>query len=116
LISDNFDVHVSVLQTVDRRAGDLDLSFKPVKCVLYLFDGSKCLQKGIVLSKGVIRSITEGGTKFLGKLMDVSLSATRRSANKRMVGHKTELLSATDTLHVRGEYKLFRFIETTFYH
>ena len=60
LVSDNFDVHVSVLQTVDRRACDLDLSFKPVKCVLYLFDGSKCLQKGIVLSKGVTRSITEG--------------------------------------------------------
>ena len=85
----------------------MDLSFKPVKCVLYLFDGFKCLQKGIVLSKGVARSITEGGTKFLGKLIDVSLSATKRSANKRMVGQITELLSATDTLHVCGEYKLW---------
>ena len=42
LVSDNFDIHVSVLQTVDRRACDLDLSFKPVKCISYLFDGSKC--------------------------------------------------------------------------
>ena len=81
-----FDVHVSALQTVDRRACDLDLSFKPVKCISYLFDGFKCLQKGIVLSKGVTRSITEGGTKYLGKLIDVSLSATKRSSNKRMVG------------------------------
>ena len=107
LVSDNFDIHVSVLQTVDRRACDLDLSFKPVKCISYLFDGSKCLQKGIVLSKGVTRSITEGGTKFLGKLIGVSLSATKRSANKRMVGRITELLSATDTLRIRGEYRLW---------
>ena len=107
LISSNFDVHVVVLQSVDQRASDLDLSFKPVKCVSYLFDGKKCLQKGIPLSKGVTRSITEGGTKFLGKLINVSLSVTKRSANKRMVDRLTDLLSATDTLHIRGEYKLW---------
>jgi len=30
-----FDVRVTVLQLVDQRAGDLDLSFKPVKCLSY---------------------------------------------------------------------------------
>jgi len=36
LVSDNFDIHVSVLQTVDQRACDLDLSFKPVKVCIVL--------------------------------------------------------------------------------
>ena len=47
-----FDAHVTVLQSVGQRAGDLDLCFKPVKYASYLFDGSKCLQKGIPLFKG----------------------------------------------------------------
>jgi len=38
LIFNDFDTHVSELQTVDKRAVDLDLSFKPAKCVSYLFD------------------------------------------------------------------------------
>ena len=64
LISSNFDIHMTLLQTVNQREGDLNLSFKPVKCISYLFDGSKCLQKRIPLSKGVTRLITEGGTKI----------------------------------------------------
>jgi len=43
IISNNSDSHVSLLQTVDQHAGDLDLSFKPAKCVSYLFDGVKHL-------------------------------------------------------------------------
>ena len=39
LISDSLEAHVSVLQQVDQKAKDLDLSFKPAKCVSYLFDG-----------------------------------------------------------------------------
>jgi len=105
LISSNFDAHATVLQSVDQRAGDLDLCFKLMKCVSYLYDGSKCLQKEIPLSKGVTRLITEGGTKFLGKLF--SLSATKRAANKRMVDQLTQLISATDSLNIREEYKLW---------
>jgi len=37
---------------IDQRAGDLDLLFKPHKCVSYMFDGSKHLQKVIPLSRG----------------------------------------------------------------
>ena len=76
---------MTLLQTVNQRAGDLDLSFKPVKCISYLFDGSKCLQKRIPLSKGVTRLITEGGTKILGKLIDTLLSTNKRAANKHMI-------------------------------
>ena len=96
-----------MLQTVDQRAGDLDLSFKPAKCVSYLFDGFKHLRKGVPLSKGTTRSITEGKTKFLGKLIDVSLSATKKAANNRIITRLTELLTATDALSIRGEYKLW---------
>ena len=107
LISNEFGTHVSVLQAVDQRAGDLDLSFKPQKCVSYMFDGSKHLQKGIPLSKGTTHSITEGGTKLLGKLIDVSLSATKKAANKRMNTRLSQLLTVADALSICGEYKLW---------
>jgi len=108
LISDDVVVHTSVLQTIDNKAADLDLFFiKLAKCVSYLFDGSKIIPQGVFLSNGITRSIVEGGIKFLGKIIDVSLSATKRAASKRMVTRLTSLLSATDSLCVRGEYKLW---------
>ena len=85
----------------------MDLSFKPAKCVSFLFDGVKHLQEGIPLSKGTTRSIIQGETKFLGKLINVSLSATKKAVNKRIIAHLTELLAATDALSIRGEYKLW---------
>jgi len=63
LISCDIDVHKSVLQTIDLKAADLDLSFKPLKCISFLFDGSKVIPKGLPLSKGTTRPITEGQTK-----------------------------------------------------
>jgi len=96
-----------VLQELDKRAADMDLMLKPSKCVSFLFDGSKHLSQGIVLSSGTTRLISEGGTKFLGKLVDVSLSATKAVANRKVLSFLTELLSATDLLPIRGEYKLW---------
>ena len=79
LLSCDIDVHKSVLQMIYLRAADLDLTFKPSKCISFLFDGSRIVPKGLPLSKGTTSSITEGQTKFLGKLIDVSLSATKRA-------------------------------------
>ena len=107
LICDDFDTHKSVLQHIDSKASDLDLSFKPAKCVSFLFNGAKLLSQGIALSKGMTRSITDGHTKFLGKVIDVSLSATKKTASKRMLCHLTDLLTATDQLPIRGEYKMW---------
>jgi len=53
-----------------------------VKCVSFLFDG---------LPKGATRSITEGEKKVLGKLIYVSLSATKKAANKRIIAQPTEV-------------------------
>jgi len=78
LISTNLLTHSSVLQEIDRKAADLDLSSK---CISFLFDGTKHLPQGIPLSGGTTKLITEGGTKFL---IDVSLSATKSLANKNM--------------------------------
>ena len=93
LISDCLQTHTRVLQTIDNRAKDLDLSFKPVKCVSYLFDGSQHRQLGIELSGGTTRSITEGSTKFLGKFLGVSSSATKKAANGKMCDLLSQLLS-----------------------
>ena len=106
LISTDLTIHTSVLQSID-KAADLDLSFKPVKCVSYLFDGLKIIPQGISLSKGATRSIVEGETKFLGKIIDVSISATKKVAGARVKARLTNLLSATDSLQIRGEYKLW---------
>ena len=107
LISCDIDVHKSVLQTIDLRAADLDLTFKPSKCISFLFDDTQVVQKGLPLSKGSTRPITEGQTKYLGKLFDVSLSATKKAASKRLINRLTDLLTATNSLPIRGEYKLW---------
>jgi len=107
LISDSLETHISVLQQVDQKAGDLDLSFKPSKCVSYLFDGYSHRKEGIQLSRGFTRSISEGGTKFLGKSLEVSLSATKAAANKKLMDTLSHLLSAVDMLPICGEYKLW---------
>ena len=107
LISTDLTIHTSVLQSINKKAADLDLSFKPVKCVSYLFDGLKIIPQGISLSKGATRSIVEGETKFLGKIIDVSISVTKKVAGARVKARLTSLLSATDSLQIRGEYKLW---------
>ena len=69
MLLNDIDTCMYVLQTVNHSAGDLELSFKPEKYMSYLFNGDKHLRKGIPLWKGTTRLITEGGTKFLGKLI-----------------------------------------------
>ena len=64
----------------------------------------KC--EGIQLAGGSTRSITEGSTKFLGKSLDVSLSATKAVA-KKITDKLSHLLSTVDTLPICGEYKLW---------
>ena len=73
----------------------------------YLYDGNHHSSQGIKLSGGVTKSITESGTKFLGKSLEVSLSATKTVANKKLCSLLSQLLSATDVLPVQGEYKLW---------
>ena len=65
-----------MLQQIDQKTADLDLSFKPL-CVPYLFDGHSHRKEGVQLSGGCTKSITEGGTTFLGKSLEVSLSVTK---------------------------------------
>ena len=86
---------------IDLKAADLDLTFKPSKCISFLFDASKVVPKGLPLSNGTAQ------TKFLGKLIDVSLSATKKAAAKHMISLFTDLLTATDSLPIHGEYKLW---------
>ena len=88
-----------MLQQVDQKASNLDLSFKPSKSVSSLFDGNNHSDQGIELSGGITKSITEKGTKFLGKSLEVSLSATKAVANKKLCGWLSDLLSATDVLY-----------------
>ena len=43
----------------------------------------------------------------MGKLIDVSLSATKAAASKRMITHVTNLLTTTDVFPIHVEYKLW---------
>ena len=103
LISYSLEAHISVLQQVDQKARELDLLFKPSKCVYYLFDFHCHRKQGIQLSGGSTRSIIEGGTKLLGKSLNVSLSATKAIAKKKMTDKLSNLLSSVDVLPIRGE-------------
>jgi len=98
------EAHTSVLRQIDQKAADLDLSFKPSK---WMFDGHKFIREGIQLSGGSTRPITDGGTEFLEKSLDVSLSATKAAAKKKMTDKLSYLLSTVDTLPIHGEYKLW---------
>ena len=72
-----------MLQQVDQKVADLDLSFKPSKCVSSLFDGHSHRKEGIQLSGDCTKSISEGGNKILGKSLAVSLSATKAAVYKK---------------------------------
>ena len=72
-----------------------------------LFDSHSHGKEGIQLSSGFSKSITEGGINFLGKLLEVSLSATKAAANEKMTDTLSHLLSAINMLPIRGEYKLW---------
>ena len=86
LICDDFDMRKSVLQYIGSKASALDLSFKPAKCVSFLSDGVKLLSQGIVSSKGMTRSITDGHTKFLGKVIDNLSRLEPNIIGNRMAG------------------------------
>ena len=98
LISDCLETHTKVLQQIDQKALDLELSVKPFKCVSCLYDGNHHSGQGIGLSGGVTKSNTVSGTKFLGKSLEMSLSATKTVANKKLCSLLSQLLSATDVL------------------
>ena len=66
IISNDIDAHVSVLQTVDQRVDDLDLSFKAAKCVSYLFDGIKHLQK-VYLCQRATLDLLQKEAQIFGK-------------------------------------------------
>ena len=65
------------------------------------------MSQEIPLSKGETRSLAEGQTKFLGKLIDIFLSATKKAASKRMINRMTDLLTAAGAFPVRGEHKVW---------
>ena len=61
---------------------------------------NEVIPQGLSLSKGTTRSITERYTIFLGKIIDVSLSATKKAASKCMVCCLSDLHTATDLLPI----------------
>ena len=57
------------------------LVLKHSKCTSYLLDGHHHSREGIQLSGGSTRSVTYGGTKFLGKSLDVSLKLRQKKVD-----------------------------------
>ena len=80
---------------------------KPFKCVSLLYDGSKFLPNRIFLLGGATKLIVEGPTKFLGKLIDVSVHSTKITVRKSMIERFTTLLSKVDKMCLRPEYKVW---------
>jgi len=51
-----------------------------------------------------------GANQILGKLTDISLSATKKAGSKRMIAHLTDLFTCTDTLPIQNSIiSLLRF-------
>jgi len=77
---------------VDSKAREIGLLLKPSKCVSLLFDDSKLLSDGISLLG--TKLIMESPTKFLGKLIGVSVHSTKIAA---MIDRFTILLKVDQT-------------------
>ena len=73
------------MSEVDSKTREIGLLLKPSKCVSLLYDGLKFLSEGITLLGGTTKSIIDGPTKFLGKLIDVSVQSTKIKAGKCMI-------------------------------
>ena len=102
LISTDVDVHTSVLQTIDRKTANLDLSFKPAKCISYLFDDSS----GHFFIQGYNQIYCwRCNQVFWGRLLMCHWLLL-----KRLQVQKWKLASPVYcqllTLQIRGEYKL----------
>ena len=95
------------MSEIDSKAREIGLLLKPSKCVSLLYDGSKFLSKGISLIGGTTKSILEGPTKFLGKLIDVSVHSTKIAAGKSIIDRFTALLSKVDQMSLQPEYKVW---------
>jgi len=69
------------------------------------FFGSKFLSEGITLLGGTTKSIVDGATKFLGKLIDDSVhsTCTKIKAGKSMIDRFTTLLNKADQMCLRPE-------------
>ncbi|XP_065907873.1 uncharacterized protein [Dysidea avara] len=107
LISTSKEVHTKVLTEIDSKAGDVGLKLKPSKCVSLLFDGTKFCSCGITLSGGTTKTILDGPTKFLGKLIGVSAHATKSASGKAMFARFSDLIQKVDSLPLRPEYQVW---------
>jgi len=107
LISTSEEVHTKVLKEVDLKASDIGLKLKPSKCVSLLFNGTRFCSTGISLSGGTTKTILDGPTKFLGKLIGVSAHTTKVASGKAIFDKFSDLLQKVDKLPVRPEYQVW---------
>ena len=69
LISNSLEADVSVLQQIDQKATDLNLFFKPSKCVFYLFDVHSHRKEGIPLFGSSNRRQNLGLRKIIDEVL-----------------------------------------------
>ena len=102
MIPTSEEIHSKVLSEIDSKAREIGLLLKPSKCVSAFYNGSKYFSHGISLLGGATKSIVEGSTKFLGKLIDVAVHSTKFVAGKAMVDRFTTLLRNGSRIYKRG--------------
>ena len=85
------EANTKELNDINLKASDIDFELKPSKCVYLFFNGTKFLPSGIQAG-GITKTIFNGPTKFLGKLIAVSVHSTKAAAGKAIFGKFMDLL------------------------
>ena len=104
VISSNVDLHQVVLKSLVLKAGDICFEFQSVKCVSLHFNGRRVVSTTqFSMNTGNTNICSINCTKFLGKAISVSLSATCKLVSDIMKQQILMYLQCIDDCSIRGE-------------
>ena len=108
VFSTNIRDHQSLLSDLSIYYQNLDLTFRPDKCISLIFDGKKMDHKTTFsLVNGSTRNIADAPTKILGKLIAGSPSSTKQALAAKLDKKILSAMQRLDDRPIRGEFKVW---------
>ena len=109
VISSKVDSHQQALTSLVLKAADIYFEFQPSKCISLRFNGHHVMPTTeFSMSTGnTINICSIYCTKFLGKTIGISPTATRKLASDNIKQQILLYLQRIDNCSIRGEYKVW---------
>ena len=116
VLSTTFCDHWLALEKIESCCSDLDLEFRPDKCVTFCYNLREMVKEAKAsLSEGNTRNIAPNPVKFLGCFLGVSPQASQKGAMERISKELTESLKLIDSRPVRGEWIYKNYLAPSIY-